>query len=391
MHTVLVQPVAHIINRRPQVSVTDRTIQTTSYLVVGRLDVSNRTIEVQPLVNLSLTTDTDSHTAQVSSLDNTLGVQELCRSTERHLVLTSLYRNIVTVRETGLQNSCNVVIQLNILGEQTTETALIVVVGSTVSTVSILVLNLGPTISLREREVVAISYRTLTVSVSALLGGDDDSTVRSIRTVKCSSCSTLQDGHRLDIIGVKVITTRREVHITYRDICISKTVLRVERRVIHRNTVDNVQRLVATRQRGHTTQNDLSRSTGHTRSRGNSHTCYTTLQRRYEVGTTRLDDVLSLHVLNRRTHCTGYTLHTELGSYHDVLDFVNVLNQGNLHTLSGLNLLRLITDVRNHEGCAFGYCQLERTTDTGCDSVVRTLLLNGCADNTFAGLVHNST
>ena len=298
----------------------------------------------------------------------------------------------MTVRETGLQNCLNVVIQLNIVGEQTTETALVVVVGSTVSTVSVLVLNLGPTISLREREVVAIGYLTLTISVRTLLGGDDDCTVRSIRTVKCSSCSTLQDGHRLDIIGVKVITTRREVHITYRNnVRYCEAVLRIERRVIHRYTIDNVQRLVATRQRGHTTKYYLSRSTGHTRSRGNSHTCYTTLQRRYEVGTTRLDDVLSLHVLNRRTNGTSYTLHTELSGYNNVLNLVNILCESNGHTLSRFNLLRLITDVRNHEGCAFGYCQLERTTDTGCGSVVRTLLLNGRADNTFAGFVHNST
>ena len=298
----------------------------------------------------------------------------------------------MTVRETGLQNRCNVVVEFHVLGEQTTETALIVVVGSTVSTVSILVLNLGPTISLREREVVAISYVTLTIGVSALLGGDDDSTIRSVRTVKCSSSGTLQHGHRLDIIGVKVITTRREVHCTYgNSLCVSKTILRVERRVIHRYTVDNIQRLVVTRQRGHTTQYNLSRSTGKTAGSGNSHTCYTTLQCRYEVCTTRLDDVLSLHVLNRRTHCTGYTLHTELGGHHHVLNLVNVLGEGHAHTLSCLNLLRLITDVRNHEGCAFGYCQLERTTDTGCGSVVRTLLLNGCTDNTFTGFVHNST
>ena len=392
MHTVLSQPLAHIVNRRPQVSIADGAIQTTSNLRIRRLDVSNRTIEVQPLINLSLTTDTDSHTTQVGSLDNTLGVQELSRCAERHLVLTCLYRNVVAVRETGLQHSRYIVVDLNILRIQTTKTSLVIVVGSTVSTVSILVLNLRPAVCLREREVVAIRYRTLTVGVSALLGGDDNCTIRSVRTVKCSSGSTFQDGHRLDIIGVKVITTRREVHITYRNcICNSKTILRAERRVVHRNTVDNVQRLVATRQRSHTTQYNLSRSTGHTRSRRNGHTCYTTLQCRYEIGTTRLDDVLSLNVLNRRTYGTSYTLHTELSRYNNVLDLVNIFKKRNLHSLSGLYLLSLITDVRNHEGCAFGHCQLERTTETGCDRVVRTLLLNGSTNDTFTGLVHNST
>ena len=208
---------------------------------------------------------------------------------------------------------------LETIGMNTINYLGVVVVGCTIGTVGVLVLNLGPAISLGPRQLVAVG--DLGVSARALLGGDDDSTVRSIRAVECCCGSAFQHGHALDVLGVEVVTTRGEVTVTHtHGVGDGETVATVERRVVHGDTVHDVERLVVARDRGGATQNHLRGGTRGTAGVGHGHTAHTTLQGGDEVGTSRFGNVAGLHVLGTGTHGASHTFHTELTRDHHLLE-----------------------------------------------------------------------
>ena len=72
------------------------------------------------------------------------------------------------------------------------------------------------------------------------LGGDQDDTVSSTATIEGRSSSTLQNGHVLNVVGVDSVGTVTEV------ITIVQAITCIHCRVGHGNTVDDIQRLVAT-------------------------------------------------------------------------------------------------------------------------------------------------
>ena len=102
-----------------------------------------------------------------------------------------------------------------------------------------------------ERSVVL--YAPLGITRSGFLGRDEYHTMAGTAAIECSSCRTFQDRHRLDVIGVDCRDTVTEVVTAF---CAGGT----EIGVVHRHSVDDVERLVVAGHFGSTSQNDSCRT-----------------------------------------------------------------------------------------------------------------------------------
>ncbi|MPM49368.1 hypothetical protein SDC9_96097 [bioreactor metagenome] len=111
-------------------------------------------------------------------------------------------------------------------------------------------MHLRVAVSRVKTETVAV--RNNSPAFLTLLSGNYDCTVGGITAVKCSGCSTFEDGHALDVLRVDVRTTTGEVQVTVSYNLASsgpysKVANRIERTVVHWNTIDNIKWLVVTR------------------------------------------------------------------------------------------------------------------------------------------------
>ena len=243
---VLSHVVSHVVEVRPDVSAIERTAGAAQHLLVGLVSILHATFEVSPSANLCLAGNREVLTAEVGGLNHTFLLDERSRSTHAHAVVTGFNRHVVTLHKTGLDDSLHVVVIGGVGWISTSVVVGVVPVGGAVSTVGITVLHFRPTVSLRPRELVAVADARF--ALATLLGGDDDGTVRSVGTVKSGSGSALEHCHALDILGVDVVTTRREVAVANRNnVGNGEARTRVESGVVHWNTVDNVERLVVAR------------------------------------------------------------------------------------------------------------------------------------------------
>ena len=332
VRAVLGIDVAHVVHIGPAIRAGDGAVGTTQGLVVLHVYVLHTGLHVQPLGQLGTAGQRQVGTLQVGGLDHTVLVDERCAGAQAHAVVTGLEGHVVLHQETRLEHGLRVVIVRNRTIIQRTEVVGVVIVRCAVGTVGVDILNLGPAVGLAPRELVAVGDAG--AARAAFLRRDDDGAVRGVRAVECGGCGTLQHRHALDVLGVEVVTTAGVVGVTHRQahdvVATGEALGRVERGVVHGDTVHDIERLVVARQRGCATQHHRSRSTGSATRADHVHTRDTTLQCRDEVSSARLDDVAGLDVLNRRAHRAGHTFHTELSSHHHLVELTLVVEHHHL-------------------------------------------------------------
>ena len=176
---------------------------------------------------------------------------------------STVERYAVVITETGIVEVLQVVldgyIRLDLLAavvlstpaqgrtiESWTPRTVLVVGLITVPTHTELVLHLWQAHYLLPLQTAVILYANTFLLLLTALGGDYDYTVGSTATIKCGSSSTLQDGHRLNIVGVNSVSTVTEV-VSVIERGTGNSVVK------HRYTVNYVQWLVATANRAETT------------------------------------------------------------------------------------------------------------------------------------------
>ena len=198
--------------------------------------------------------------------DNTIILDVRQRHEVGALVGSTVERKAVVVAETGLEEVADVVLDGNIRLQ-----VLRVVVNPTVELLRTVeggtprtVLNLGlvaiPThtelvLHLRQAEnrlplQTTVVLNTDALLLRALLGGDQDDTCTSTATIQSGSGSAFQHCHRLDIIGVDCVSTVTKVETTV------QTVATESSSIVQGHTINNIQRLVATRERTDATDNN---------------------------------------------------------------------------------------------------------------------------------------
>ena len=180
LNSVRIQPVRHVVNDWPSVSLSQNTVGTLSCLVVGGLGVTHHGVKVQPLGYLSPAGQGDVQTSVIGCLYSTFLIQIGGCTTYSHLVCTALNCYVVGVGESGLEDCLDIVVNLyaSVCRIKTSVKSLIVVVGYTVCTICKRCLRLRVTVTLAPGKLVAVS--NLTLAGGTLLGGDDDGTVGCI-------------------------------------------------------------------------------------------------------------------------------------------------------------------------------------------------------------------
>ena len=296
------------------------------------------------------------------------------------------------LRETCLKQSPDIIIKLNAFRIQITVSGLIIEVGGTLLTIGVLVLDLGIIISFVPTERVAVCNLSLTGR--ALLGGDDDSTVGSIGTVQSGSGSAFQNGHRLDVIRVDIVTTGGEVHVIHQthavgDVGIGKAVGSMECGVVDGNTIHNIQRLVATGNRSSGTQNYRGGGTRSTAGGGDRHTGHTSLESAGKGFTTGVSNVFGLNALDRGTHGTGNTLHTEFCGNRSFLQTFGIFHEGNVDGSASAygNILICIAKRRKTERSIAGDVDGIVTIQIGGNTVRGPLDHNGGTHDGFSASI----
>ena len=386
--TVVVHILGHVVRERPAGGPVDRAGGVTAGLVVARVRIGHAAFEVQPLGDLGFTRETDVQTFVVGGLDDALRIVVTDGTTDHDLLGTAFNRHVVVVGQTGLENGLLVLVERDSRGIQTTETALVVVVGRTVLTVGVFGLDLRETVGIVERDTTVVGHFAL--ALGTLLGGDDDGAVGSVGTVQSGGGGTLQNGHRLDVLRVDVVTAGGVVHLVrgqqvaaadHRGI-----VDRVEGRVVHRHTVHDVERLVAARNGGDGTENDLGGSTRRTAGGRDRHTGYTTLESSDEAFTTGFGDFRSLHVLDRGSDGPGHTLHTELRRDDGLVQRQLRLLEDDVDDGAAAhgNLLFLVIQTCEPEGGVTGHGNGVLAVHVGRNAIVGTLDQHAGTDDGLA-------
>ena len=361
--------VGHIVVQGPAGGTVQNAVQTFLGLGVTGLHILHRGIEGQPLGNLGLTGQGYVDTLVIRGLDNTLLVCDGSGTTDGDLVGTSFHGDVVVLGEAGLEEGAHIVIELHSFRITAAVTGSIIIVGDTVGTVGILVLDLGQAVRHIPTERVGVAH--LATAGSTLLGGDDDSTVGSVGTVQGSGGGALQDGHRLDVFRVDIVTTGGEVHtIAVHSVVDGEVRLGTEGVVVDGNTIHNIQRLVVTGDGGGRTQNHGSGGTRSTTGRGDGHTGDTALESIYEALTARLGNFLGLHALDRSTYGTSHTFHTELGGNRGFLQALRILIQryADVGATSDGNFLVCIAERSKAQRCIGGDIDGIITINIGSDT-----------------------
>ena len=143
-----------------------------------------------------------------------------------------------------------------------------------------------------EPEAVAVLK---TAARSTALGGNDDGSVCRIDSVEGGSLGPLQHSEARDVLRIEVGSSIGEVDasITERS---RRTQIRgehagIEGAVVHRQAVEDHQRLIVTADGADASDGDHRRSAGHARSARHIDTGDATLQRIHEIVTLRLSDL----------------------------------------------------------------------------------------------------
>ena len=167
-------------------------------------------------------------------------------------------------------------------------------------------------------------------SLFALLGGDDDHTVRCARTINSCSRGVLQNGERLNVVRVD-----HSHHVTHTCCCT----------IGDGQSVDNQQRVIAGIQRSTTTNTNLGSGTWRTTAGDNVNTGNLTNKHiRGVVGDT-LTHVVWLHGCDRTSQVV--LLSAAITNDNHVLQNVLVFLQGDHQLAGGLDGSRLIAYIRN--------------------------------------------
>ena len=184
--------------------------------------------------------------------------------------------------------------------------------------------HLGQTIDIRPTDVTVVRHLDLTSLT--LLGGHEDHTVSSSRTVDGAGCSVLQHVDTLDVGRVQVVD------------------------ITTGHTVDNVKRSGVTIGTS-TTDSHLKAITGLTRYGLNRHTRALALESAEHLCGVHLGDVLTLH-LNSSTSDQLLLLDTITYDNHFVKNGIVVLHRDvEMILIANGNLLSLVTDETDNEGC----------------------------------------
>ena len=182
-----------------------------------------------------------------------------------------------------------------------------------------LVLHLGQAHYRLPLQATVILDAHTTVLLGTLLGGDQDDTCAGTATVQGGSGSTLQNGHALNVVGVNGAGTVTEV------VTAVQTITAVGCRVVQGHTIHNIQRLVATRERAHTTNDNRFGSTGVGRCLSNLDTSHLTGKARHDVVGACLCDDITLNGSGRHTQRLCFALNTHRRNNHLIKSSVVLL------------------------------------------------------------------
>ena len=212
---------------------------------------------------------------------------------------------------------------------------------------------------------------------TALLGGDDNNTIRCTRTIDCSSRSIFQYGERLDIVGVN---QRQRVGHTRTGVA------------CYGHTVDNNQRIVRCVQRSSTTDTDGRARVGAAIAGDDLQTGDFTLHHilsRYYCTTV---EFLGLNSYNRAGKVVffGNTITDD----YDVVDHLGVFLQDYCGKRRRRSLIRLslVADEANRND-RFGALDANGilAINIGGNTVCRTLFNNRGSDNRCSGSINYHT
>ena len=191
---------------------------------------------------------------------------------------------------------------------------------------------------------IAVVCQTDLTILRALLGGDDDHTIRSTRTIDSSSRSILQHGEALDIVRVHHGQwVAQTLHTT----------------VIHSQTIDHDQRVVRSAQRSTATDTDGRTTTRRTTIGSDIHTGYLTSHHVLSIGYQTAVHLIRLDS-RHRTSQVVFLCSTITDDNH-LLKHLRVILQGHHNLRSCAHLLGDVADKRNGERRTGRNCQCEVT------------------------------
>ena len=209
-----------------------------------------------------------------------------------------------------------------------------------------------------ERERSVVLYAPFGIARIGFLRGDEDHTVARTATIQRRSSRTLQHRHRLDVIRVDGRDSVTQV-ITALGTCLAVT------GVVHRHTVNDIQRLVVTRDLGVTTQHDARRTCSTTGRLLYYQSGHTTGHRRGSIRVAGFGQVITLDLAYLITQGFAVTLDTHSRYYHLGEHFRILLHQHADHVRRDGDSLRSITHVGEHQLFALGSLDCKLTIHVG--------------------------
>ncbi len=177
------------------------------------------------------------------------------------------------------------------------------------------------------------------IAAAALLGRDNHNSVGTARTVDSGRRGVLENLHALDVAG------RKEVYI------------------VHRHTVNNIQRFVRTVERG---------GTAHTHSHAAAGSAGGLLYR--HTGSLTLDSLGSRHngavgkcFLVDCRHCCSkvFTLYRAVTDNHNFVEVGYIFGKGHIHGRRSGQLAAHISNIGENKSCAFRHLDAEIAVDVG--------------------------
>ena len=247
---------------------------------------------------------------------------------------------------------------------------------------TVLGLEVGPEAGLLERYRTVVGHAD-TLLLAAALGGDEDDAVLGHRTVKGGCGRALQHRDALDVVGVDVRHAVTEVHRGIR-VGVVGARARSDRVAHHRNTVDDVERLVgAVVERRVAAQRDTHRAAGARTGRRHGQTGHLAVEVAHPVRGGRLREDVAVDLRDGVTHRFLGAGQTE-GRHDHFVNLLRSLLERYVEACAGAdrNLLRVVAQgLENQGGIVARHLDGVAAVDTRDDAVGRVLDQNRGSDH----------